>query len=186
VIERLIIEEKIGHRRVAEMSREHVRRILAKRSETPGAANSVLQKLKVPIHFAIDVFASPTLGKPALAGLAERRLHGGQDRQGRLPKRCVRHELKLRKAAARRVAEAGCTANEIAAITGHATLQEVLRYTKAAEQKKLAQSVMRSLSPPKPKTDSQTGPKGLGFMPQNPNEISGGSEAWWSRGESNP
>jgi hypothetical protein len=31
-----------------------VRRILAKRSETPGAANSVLQKLKVLIHFAID------------------------------------------------------------------------------------------------------------------------------------
>ena len=29
-------------------------------------------------------------------------------------------------------------AHEIAAITGHATLQEVARYPKAAEQKKLA------------------------------------------------
>ncbi len=54
VIERLIIDEGIGHRLVREMSREHVRRILAKRSATPGAANSVLQKLKVLIHFAID------------------------------------------------------------------------------------------------------------------------------------
>ena len=34
----------------------------------------------------------------------------------------------------RRLAEAGCTANEIAPITGHATLQEVSHYTKAAEQ----------------------------------------------------
>jgi integrase len=51
-----------------------------------------------------------------------------------LPKHCVAHGL--RKAAARRLAEAGCTANEIAAITGHATLREVPRYTKAAEQRK--------------------------------------------------
>lgn len=55
------------------------------------------------------------------------------DRAG-LQKRCVTHGL--RKAVARELAEAGCTANEIAAISGHATLQEVSRYTKAAEQKK--------------------------------------------------
>ena len=36
----------------------------------------------------------------------------------------------LRKAAARRLAEAGCTEHEIAAITGHASLREVARYTK--------------------------------------------------------
>jgi integrase len=54
VIERLIVDECIGHRLVREMGREHVRRILAKRSATPGAANSLLQKLKVLLHFAID------------------------------------------------------------------------------------------------------------------------------------
>ena len=48
----------------------------------------------------------------------------------------------LRKAAARRLAEAGCTAHEIAAITGHASLREVARYTKAADQKRLATSAM--------------------------------------------
>src|SRR5262249_46315448 len=37
----------------------------------------------------------------------------------------------LRKAAARRLAEAGCTPHEIAAITGHASLREVERYTRA-------------------------------------------------------
>ena len=44
----------------------------------------------------------------------------------------------LRKAAARRLAEAGCTEHEIAAITGHASLREIARYTKAADQRRLA------------------------------------------------
>ena len=48
----------------------------------------------------------------------------------------------LRKAAARRLAEAGCSANEIAAITGHATLREVERYTKAADQARMARNAM--------------------------------------------
>jgi integrase len=48
----------------------------------------------------------------------------------------------LRKAAARRLAEAGCTMHEIAAITGHASLSEVQRYTKAVDQKRLATSAM--------------------------------------------
>jgi integrase len=50
--------------------------------------------------------------------------------QAGLPERCVTHGL--RKAAARRLAEAGCSANEIAAITGHVSLEEVARYTRAA------------------------------------------------------
>ncbi|AZO78078.1 hypothetical protein B5U98_21000 [Bosea sp. Tri-39] len=44
-----------------------------------------------------------------------------------LPERCVTHGI--RKAAARRLAEAGCTAHEIASITGHKSLNEVQRYT---------------------------------------------------------
>jgi integrase len=48
----------------------------------------------------------------------------------------------LRKAAARRLAEAGCTTHEIAAITGHRSLKEIERYTKAAAQRRLAVSAM--------------------------------------------
>jgi integrase len=48
----------------------------------------------------------------------------------------------LRKAAARRLAEAGCSAHEISAITGHASLREVARYTEAADRRKLAASAM--------------------------------------------
>jgi integrase len=46
----------------------------------------------------------------------------------------------LRKLAATRLAEAGCSANEIAAITGHRTLTEVARYTTEADQARLARS----------------------------------------------
>jgi len=48
----------------------------------------------------------------------------------------------LRKAAARRMAEAGCTPHEIGAITGHASLSELVRYTKAADQRWLAEAAM--------------------------------------------
>lgn len=46
----------------------------------------------------------------------------------------------LRKSASRRLAEAGCTPHEIAAITGHKTLKEVTRYTAAANQRALAEA----------------------------------------------
>ena len=61
-------------------------------------------------------------------------------REAGLPGRCKPHGL--RKAAARRLAEAGCSASEIMAITGHKTLAEVERYTRAAEQERLARQAM--------------------------------------------
>src|SRR5262249_414602 len=54
--------------------------------------------------------------------------------------RCSIHGL--RKAACRRLAEAGCSANEIAAISGHASLREVARYTPAASQRHLADQAL--------------------------------------------
>jgi integrase len=51
----------------------------------------------------------------------------------------------LRKATARRLAEIGCTAHQIASITGHASLSEVQRYTKAADRKKMAREAMAKL-----------------------------------------
>jgi integrase len=60
-----------------------------------------------------------------------------------LPKGISAHGL--RKATARRLAELGCSAHQIAAITGHATLAEVQRYTNAADRKRLAQEAMKKL-----------------------------------------
>lgn len=52
----------------------------------------------------------------------------------------------LRKAAASRLAELGCSDREIMAITGHTTSKEVDRYTKGARQRVLAASAMRKMS----------------------------------------
>lgn len=60
-----------------------------------------------------------------------------------LPSHCTAHGL--RKSAARRLAEAGCTEHEISAITGHASLHEVQRYTRGADQRRLAISAMSKI-----------------------------------------
>ena len=52
----------------------------------------------------------------------------------------------LRKACARRLAEAGATANEIASVTGHKTLSEVQRYTDQADRADMADSAMGKLT----------------------------------------
>ena len=60
-----------------------------------------------------------------------------------LPKHCACS--RLRKAACRRLAEAGCSANVIASISGHTTLREVERYTKAADQERMARPGMAAM-----------------------------------------
>jgi len=51
----------------------------------------------------------------------------------------------LRKAACRRLAEAGCTPHQIMAITGHKNLAEVETYTRAVNQKWLAKGAMAAI-----------------------------------------
>jgi len=48
-------------------------------------------------------------------------------------------------AACRRLAEAGCSANVIASISGHTSLREVQRYTAAADQARMARSAMDTM-----------------------------------------
>jgi integrase len=64
-------------------------------------------------------------------------------REARVPDHCVAHGL--RKAAARKLAEAGCTAHEIMSVTGHKTLREVTRYTEAADRAGLAATAMAKI-----------------------------------------
>jgi integrase len=64
-------------------------------------------------------------------------------------RRCAAHGL--RKAACRRGAEAGWTVHQIASWSGHKTLKEVERYTRAADQKRLAESAM-NISVAKPES----------------------------------
>lgn len=64
-------------------------------------------------------------------------------REAGLPRGLSAHGL--RNACARRLAEAGCTAKEIASWTGHKSLWEVERYTRAADEKKLADAAARKV-----------------------------------------
>ena len=64
--------------------------------------------------------------------------------EANLPRHCAAHGL--RKAACRRLAEAGCSANVIASISGHTTLTEVSRYTKAADQERMARDGMAAIT----------------------------------------
>jgi len=136
-------------------------------------------KLWIPIHKALAsvLLACPRRGETILVTKFGRpftyngfgNFVADRVREAGLPKRCVTHGL--RKAAARRLAEAGCSANEIAAITGHATLQEVGRYTKAAEQKRLATAAIERLSSHLletriPNPDAEFG-KSSGKLPKN-------------------
>ena len=245
VLERWLIDEKIGHRPVSGFKREHVTVMLGKRSATPGAANDLLKKIRLLMSFAIRngmrtddptikmrKYASGTfhtwtedeiakfearwpvgtterlafalllytgqrrsdvvrMGWPDMRGQSilvtqqktktklEISLHPSLrsilaeckkshvsvlvNQLGRpfsaagfgmwmadkiadagLPDICVTHGL--RKAAARRLAEAGCSASEIAAVTGHKSLAEVERYVKEADQRKLSVSGIARLA----------------------------------------
>ncbi|SOC43777.1 integrase [Rhizobium subbaraonis] len=54
----------------------------------------------------------------------------------------------LRKVAATRLANRGATEHQIMAVTGHTTSKEVTRYTKAANQRRLAKSAIELMSKP--------------------------------------
>src|SRR5262249_21536613 len=56
---------------------------------------------------------------------------------------CVAHGL--RKAALRRLAEHGATTREMQAISGHKSLSEVERYTRQADQQRLAKAAIDAL-----------------------------------------
>ena len=77
---------------------------------------------------------------------------GEVSEQAGLPEECVLHGL--RKTAARTLAEVGGTPHEIAAITGHKSLAEVERYTKAASQKQLGEAAIHRLEQNRNRTGS--------------------------------
>src|SRR6516162_6303703 len=136
-----------GQRRsdVVRMGRQHVKAgVLTVRQEKTGA------ELAIPVHARLQAVLDATpsehltflvtaTGKPYGGNAFSAQFRNWCDAAG-LPQRCKPHGL--RKAACRRLAEAGCSANEIMAISGHATMKELVRYTKAADQARLARNAM--------------------------------------------
>jgi integrase len=89
------------------------------------------------LHLIGDPNGRPMTGH-ALSAMMVRAI-----KAAKLPDECVPHGL--RKAMARRLAESGSTAKEIASISGHKSLHEVERYTAQADQKKLSRAAMDKL-----------------------------------------
>ena len=52
------------------------------------------------------------------------------------------------RAFAKRLAELGASENEIMAVTGHRTSKEIIRYTRGARQRTLAENAFARLGPP--------------------------------------
>ena len=77
-----------------------------------------------------------------------------------LPSRCKAHGL--RKASARRLAESGSTEKQIGAVTGHKSLEEIARYTAAANQEQLARQAMRKQAA----NDRLTTPRSYSYKPK--------------------
>lgn len=107
-------------------------------------------ELWVPVHPALvrSIAALPAAGLTLIGDLAGRPIKRAglshlirrSVRKAGLPSRCVPHGL--RKAGMRRLAEGGGTTKQIASISGHKTLKEIERYTKAADQIMLARDAM--------------------------------------------
>lgn len=87
-------------------------------------------------------FLQTQYGRPFTPKGFPQRMRKWCDKAG-LPE-CTSHGL--RKLMAVRLAEVGCSAPEIASITGHKSLQEVQRYIKAADQKRLMRQAMQRLT----------------------------------------
>jgi integrase len=144
-----------GQRRsdVVRLGPQHIKNgVLFVRQQKTGM-EKVDEVLEIPVHPDLSriiaasecgnlAFLMTTYGAPfTAAGFGNLFRHWCNE--AGLPPACSAHGL--RKAACRRLAEAGCSAPQIAAISGHKSLAEVQRYIEAASKTKMAQAAMSHL-----------------------------------------
>jgi len=161
-----------GQRRgdVIRMGRQHLRdcddehlRALGVRNILPLRQQKTGTPVKVPIHPELQMILDATpsehltfivnaWGKPFTPGAFSNWFREQCD-AAKLPKTLSAHGL--RKAACRRLAEAGCTTHEIMAISGHKSLAEVERYTREAERARLANRAMATVIKARPKVSKK-------------------------------
>ena len=145
-----------GQRRsdVIRMGRQHIRagRIEVRQQKTG-------ERLTIPVHPALReviaacpgehlTFLMTEAGRPFASGnafynwfktcIAAAGLAGDLSPHG------------LRKATARRLAQAKCTPHEIMAVTGHRTLAEVMRYTREVNQQDMADTAISRIGRKQP------------------------------------
>ena len=134
---------------VVRMGRQHVRNgAIEVRQQKTGTL------LTIPIHPGLQAvldgtpsrhltFLTTTQDKPFRSSASFGNWFGQCCREAGLPKGTAAHGF--RKAACRRLAEAGCTALEIMAISGHRSMSEVQRYCAAADQARLARAAQAKM-----------------------------------------
>jgi integrase len=144
---------------VVRMGRQHIRNgLIEVKQQKTGT------KLAIPIHPDLQAvldatpsghltFLTTAFGKPFAAAGFTNWFREACNAAG-LPRGTSAHGL--RKAACRRLAEAGCSANVIAAISGHKSLSEVERYTIAANQERMARMGVETLMAQKPKGEQKS------------------------------
>jgi integrase len=130
---------------VVKMGRQHIRDGVLRVTQSKTNKKLVLP-VRPELKAVLDATPSEHLtflvtatGKPYGANHFSETFREWCDAAG-LPKHCSAHGL--RKAGCRLLAEKGCSASEIAAWSGHDTLREVERYTKRADQARLARNAM--------------------------------------------
>jgi len=130
---------------VVKMGRQHIRDGVLRVTQSKTNKKLVLP-VRPELKAVLDATPSEHLtflvtatGKPYGANHFSETFREWCDAAG-LPKHCSAHGL--RKAGCRLLAERGCSASEIAAWSGHDTLREVERYTKRADQAKLARNAL--------------------------------------------
>jgi integrase len=148
---------------VIRMGRQHIRQrpdgeVLYVRQKKTG--KELLLPVQPELRAVLDLIPATQMtflmtlrGKPFTRGSFTQWFKKACDKAG-LSVACTFHGL--RKAAARRDAEAGCSEKEIAAHTGHASLREVERYTKAADQLRLARAAMARTTAAREQSGTET------------------------------
>jgi integrase len=137
---------RISVRQLKTDARLKIRLHPALRIELAGRDGVAFLLTQYGVPFSAPGFTDWFVGRAVQAGLENRTPHG------------------LRKAAGRRLAEAGCSAKEIAAVLGHTTLSEVERYTRDADQGRLSDAAFDRLE------NAET-VNPLGRKPVNPAET---------------
>jgi integrase len=133
---------------VVRMGRQHISEgVLSVRQEKTGAM------LALPVHPALQAVldATPSTHLTFLVTKSGQSFSGNDfSEQFRkwcteagLPAECTFHGL--RKVGCCRLADAGCSAPQIAAWSGHGSLREVERYTRAADQKRMARDALERM-----------------------------------------
>ncbi len=144
IVSRSATGERSGSKSLEAIKRERLQ--LTVRQEKTGQLVDISQhpQLRASLTASASdhlVLLTTEFGKPFTAKGFGNWISKAAERAG-LP-HCSAHGL--RKAAARRLAEAGCSAHQIMAITGHQTLKEVERYTREAGRRNLADSAMERI-----------------------------------------